>query len=429
MSNEKWTHSLGQMTDEDVETLRSYCNGYNYQGAGFTFLANYIWRQDYDLNWTEMDSYMMFENLFQMEDGRTAGVFAMPLTRTGKYEKDSLRKVILEGRKMFTEKGIPFSVRLIPGALKDILQEAVPELEFEHDRDDDEYVYDRDKLTTLSGRALHKKKNHMNYFKKTYAYEAKPLTKDMQAEIIALTELIRDGKERSDDEMRSLSEERHAIQEVTKFLDRDDVYTVGIFIDGRLQAYAIGERMSEDTAAEHFEKANLQFRGLYQVVCSEFCKQLPEEIRFVNREEDMGLPNLRHAKEALKPHHMSEMYNAWFPEDREELLSMGLIGDQLDERLEEENQAEAKSEKEPQVAAMSEDPLRTASDSVTAAAKETVPQEAASAGSAANAADTGNEVPQEWTFRDHDCGMLVPDTAGSCSHCAAEVSCRLVHTA
>ena len=70
--------------------------------------------------------------------------------------------------------------------------------------------------------------------------------------------------------------------------------------------------MSEDTAVEHFEKANDDFRGLYQAICSEFCKNLPEEIVYLNREEDMGLENLRHAKEALKPDHMEEKYSGCF---------------------------------------------------------------------------------------------------------------------
>ena len=68
--------------------------------------------------------------------------------------------------------------------------------------------------------------------------------------------------------------------------------------------------MTVDTAAEHFEKANSAFRGLYQLVCREFCLTLPEEVIYVNREEDMGLPNLRQAKEALKPDHMAERYIA-----------------------------------------------------------------------------------------------------------------------
>jgi hypothetical protein len=35
---------------------------------------------------------------------------------------------------------------------------------------------------------------------------------------------------------------------------------------------------------------------------------LSEETVFVNREEDMGLPNLRQAKEALAPCRMEERY-------------------------------------------------------------------------------------------------------------------------
>ena len=42
----------------------------------------------------------------------------------------------------------------------------------------------------------------------------------------------------------------------------------------------------------------------------EFCKHLPYEVVYVNREEDMGLENLRKAKESYKPHHMAEKYSA-----------------------------------------------------------------------------------------------------------------------
>ena len=106
--------------------------------------------------------------------------------------------------------------------------------------------------------------------------------------------------------------EEDAIQEVLNFWDRPTVYGTAILIDGKVEAFALGERLSSDTAVEHFEKANDEYRGLYQAICSEFCKALPEEIKFVNREEDMGLENLRQAKEALKPDHMDEKYSGCF---------------------------------------------------------------------------------------------------------------------
>ena len=67
------------------------------------------------------------------------------------------------------------------------------EMIFEHDRDSDEYVYRKDKMITLSGRALHKKKNHLNYFLKNYQYETKPLTTEMTEEVIDFVVQMREG--------------------------------------------------------------------------------------------------------------------------------------------------------------------------------------------------------------------------------------------
>ncbi len=154
----------------------------------------------------------------------------------------------------------------------------------------------------------------MNYFLKTYSYETKKITKAMIDKIMEFVVQSRENKNYDEDEMESLRMEEVAIEEILQFIDEPEIYSTAIFIDGELQAFAIGERLSADTAAEHFEKANDDYRGLYQVICSEFCKSLPEEIVYVNREEDMGLPNLRQAKEALKPDHMEERYSGCFLE-------------------------------------------------------------------------------------------------------------------
>ena len=47
---------------------------------------------------------------------------------------------------------------------------------------------------------------------------------------------------------------------------------------------------------------------MYPAITNEFCKHLPEEIKFINREEDMGLENLRISKQSLKPVMMMEKY-------------------------------------------------------------------------------------------------------------------------
>ena len=305
-------HCFEKLTDEDIKTMKAYFDGYDYRGAGYTFLANYIWRTSYCHCWERISDYLSIAGADCMTREPKA-IVSMPLTRDGNYDKGKLRKVILESKKRFEERGVDFSIHLIPGHMVHFLEEAFPgEMEFTHDRDADEYVYEKEKLINLPGRALHKKKNHLNYFLKTYKYETKPITLDMVPQLMELVDQIRSEHSYGEEELESLNAESTAITEILRFIDDPRVYTVAILIKGKVEAFAIGEKLSEDTAVEHFEKANDNIRGLYQAICSEFCKALPEEMIFVNREEDMGLENLRQAKEALKPHHMEEKFSGCF---------------------------------------------------------------------------------------------------------------------
>lgn len=305
-------HSLEGPTQEDHRTMTTYFQGYDYRGATYSFLANYIWRTTYCLCWEIIDGYLCMAGASCML-GDPAAVTSMPLTKDGTYDSARLRGVILEEKRRFDERKIPFAIVNVPGHMVPLLEEAFPgQLEITHDRDADEYVYEKEKLISLSGRALHKKKNHMNFFLRTYQYQVRPITLDQKEEIMAFVDRLLAERQDGPDEMESLRMEREAIFEALDLVDHSYVYAVAIYIDDKLQAFALGETLSSTLAVEHFEKANDQYRGLYQVICREFCSALPEEIQYVNREEDMGLEGLRQAKEALKPDHMEERFHVCF---------------------------------------------------------------------------------------------------------------------
>lgn len=301
------------MTEEDARLLAEYFHGFDYRGAGYTLLANYIWRNTHCLCWEVIGDYLCIAGADCMIAENPNAIISMPMTRTGTYIPERLKETVAEVRQRFEKRKIPFSIELIPQHMVKYLEDAFPgQMTFSHDRDADEYVYLKNKLISLSGRALHKKKNHMNFFLKNHNYKVEKITKNMMDNIMdfVVQSMVRRSYE--PDEMESLRMEEEAIRQILQFVEEPQVYSVAVFVDEQLQAFAIGERLSEDTAVEHFEKANDNFRGLYQVVCSEFCKALPEEVVYVNREEDMGLENLRKAKEALKPDHMEEKYSGCF---------------------------------------------------------------------------------------------------------------------
>ncbi|MCF0232509.1 MAG: DUF2156 domain-containing protein, partial [Enterococcus sp.] len=76
-----------------------------------------------------------------------------------------------------------------------------------------------------------------------------------------------------------------------------------IRVEGRIVAFSLGGFINEasDEFVTHFEKADDQLRGAYQAINLEMARSLPEGIRFINREEDMGILSLRRAKESYKP--------------------------------------------------------------------------------------------------------------------------------
>ena len=71
----------------------------------------------------------------------------------------------------------------------------------------------------------------------------------------------------------------------------------------------MGSFLSDDTFDIHFEKAREDLDGAYPAINCEFANYLRArhpEIRFLNREDDMGIEGLRKAKLSYYPHHMVE---------------------------------------------------------------------------------------------------------------------------
>ena len=88
---------------------------------------------------------------------------------------------------------------------------------------------------------------------------------------------------------------------------------VCIYIAGRMEAFALGGPLSETTICEHFEKASVEFRGLYAAINRAFCRMARDAgYTFVNREEDMGSENLRKSKLSYKPIKLIDKYEMVF---------------------------------------------------------------------------------------------------------------------
>ncbi len=309
--------SFSDLSEKETELLNSYFDGFDYQSSGHTFLANYIWRNTHDLSWQEIGDYLCVAGLGTMETGKKEYFMSFPLTKTGGYDADSVRRTIDAAREIFSEQGKTFRLGLIPRPLLPAAREAFGDsAELIHERDDDDYIYLREDLVNLSGRKYHQKKNHLNYFLRNYDFTYEEAAPETVPEIM---EYVRGKNEyklgETPEEWKEILEmETVAIGELLKFVGKG-LLTGIIRINGKIEAVTMGEfakTNSKETVIVHVEKADDRIRGLYQAINNEFCKRLPEETVYVNREEDMGLENLRQTKLSYKPVMMGEKYLALF---------------------------------------------------------------------------------------------------------------------
>ena len=174
------------------------------------------------------------------------------------------------------------------------------------DRNNCDYVYKTEELIQLSGKSYHRKKNHLNRFVKSYAFEYRPLDQDLVECVLEMQAAwctLRECRDKPD-----LLSEDHAVYEALTRFEELDYQGGGIIMEGKVEAFSLGERLNTETAVIHVEKANPDIPGLYTVINQRFCQHAWFHMPFVNREQDLGIHGLRKAKESYLPHHMVNKY-------------------------------------------------------------------------------------------------------------------------
>ena len=170
------------------------------------------------------------------------------------------------------------------------------------DRDNADYVYRVEDLAELHGRRYAKKRNHIKKCLSSHSCEYVPIT----SELIAECEDMQENWCGTRDCGRNpgLCNEANAIAEIFAHFNEFGLLGGAVRVDGTIQAYAIAEELHPGTAVWHFEKAMADIPGLSQLINQWFSKYGLSGFEYVNREQDLGVPGLRQAKESYYPHHM-----------------------------------------------------------------------------------------------------------------------------
>jgi uncharacterized protein len=161
---------------------------------------------------------------------------------------------------------------------------------------DADYEYTVEKMSTLKGRNLHKKRNLLKQFLERYKHEALPLTNDRldQARFILKDWLATSEMAADDTDVGPCGEALDRYEEL--------VLCGGIYYaDDEPAGFVLGEELNDETFVLHFAKARTKFKGIYQYMFNNFAKILPLKYKYLNLEQDLDKENLRVFKSSYVP--------------------------------------------------------------------------------------------------------------------------------
>ena len=190
------------------------------------------------------------------------------------------------------------------------------------DRDSFDYVYGIDDLADLRGRKFQKKRNHVNRFRAEHpGYEVIPLNScNMAMAQHMINEWYR-VRMKEDPEGDYLLE-NIALARACQNYEALGMEGIMLAEGGNVFAVTMGSLLREDIMDVHFEKALENVEGAYAMVNCEFARYIRlkyPEVKYLNREDDVGIEGLRKAKLSYNPHHMVEKYWAYVTEEIHEV--------------------------------------------------------------------------------------------------------------
>lgn len=166
-------------------------------------------------------------------------------------------------------------------------------------RDHFDYLYRTRDLIDLKGAAYDGKRNFIRRFKEACVFEFAEMKKEDVEGCLYFEEEWCQAKDCQRTE--GLAHEREAAREILGHFEGLGVKGAMIRVGGKVEAVAIGEALNPRTFVVHIEKANDACPGIYQAINQMFCAGAARGFDFVNREQDLGVPGLRQAKESYRP--------------------------------------------------------------------------------------------------------------------------------
>ena len=264
------------------------------RNCDLNFMNMMSWKFLYDTETVRYDNWQLFR--FK-NNGHLA--YLIPI---GKGDLREILPVLMDDAQMLNA---PFLMLGVCEHSLSLLDEAMPGYFYATaDRDFTDYIYLRQSLATLAGKKLQPKRNHCNKFEAAYPnFSYEELTPAVFDECVKLEQQWTADKiaEYTPQMLHEMEDERRSLSYVFDNWEQLGGYGGLLRVDGKLVAFTYGAPVNHDTFDVCVEKADTNYEGAFTMINREFVRHLPEQFAYINREEDLGIPGLRHSKLSYHP--------------------------------------------------------------------------------------------------------------------------------
>lgn len=277
---------------EDRDMISHYFYHHASRSCERTFVNVFLWSRQYPVKWAIIEGALVFKS----EDDSHVS-YAFPAG-----DEESVKKALAQMKAYSEEKGYPFSLYNVTPTDYEKLEQWYPgRFQIEYDRDEADYIYESEKLATLSGKKLHGKKNHVNKFKSVYEgrWSYEPMKKENLEECFQMALKWRNQNGCNEDEKKNA--EMCVCLNALRLFEELELKGGILRVDGEIVAFTMGEPISPDTFVVHIEKAYADVPGAYNMINQQFVEHECMDYMYINREDDAGSEGLRKAKLSYRP--------------------------------------------------------------------------------------------------------------------------------
>lgn len=283
------------LTLEDKPIFDQVFKKFPPQISEFTFTNLFIWRHCYQFKISRLQNFLC---LFSHQG--ESSFFFPPIGEGDMIECYQRLLQYLMGKAT-----LPKIVR-VPEPVVGQIDWKSTRMKAELDRSQCDYVYLVQDLIELKGRKYHRKRNHIKQFQEKYSFQYIPLTPEWIPQCLQLETEWCDL--RHCETSPGLLNESSAIKETFTHFEELGVKGGAILINGKVEAFTLGDPLNLESVVIHIEKANPAYEGLYPTINQAFLEHQWSGFTYVNREQDLGEEGLRKAKESYFPHHLVNKY-------------------------------------------------------------------------------------------------------------------------